>query len=105
MAQRPDLAIEAIASRASVVTENLPHEPVGDPRYDATHVGCRSVALAEEANFPLPACLRNRDGVSPLGHIDSDECFLQSATALPPVMRIGSVRPSNPRTRNVGRAT
>lgn len=31
-----------------------------DPRYDATHVGCRSVDLAEEANFSFPACLSNR---------------------------------------------
>lgn len=46
-------------------------EPVGDPPYDAAHVGGRSIDLTEEPNFPLPACLCNREGISQLGHIDA----------------------------------
>ncbi len=33
------------------------------------------IDLTEEPNFPVPACLCNREGISQLGHIDSDKCF------------------------------
>jgi hypothetical protein len=68
MAERSNQAIKAVAGRTCFVTEMHAIKPVGDPRYDATHVGCRSVDLAEKANLSLPACLRNRDGVSQLGY-------------------------------------
>lgn len=60
MAQQSDQMTEAVAGRAGLVAEMHAVEPVGDPRYDATHVGCRSIDLAEETNFSLPACFSNR---------------------------------------------
>jgi hypothetical protein len=48
---------------------------VGDPHYDAAHVGGRSIDLTEEPNLSFPACVRNRDGISQLRHIDSDKRF------------------------------
>lgn len=63
MAERTDQAIKAIASRTGLVTEVDAVKSVGDPHYDAAHVGGRSIDLTEEPNLSFPACVRNRDGI------------------------------------------
>jgi hypothetical protein len=82
VAERPDQTIKAIARRAGLVTEVDAVKPAGDPHYNAAHVDGRSIDFTEEANLSLPACLRNRNGISQLGDIDSDKCF--------PIIRHGS---------------
>lgn len=73
--QRADQPIEAIASRAGLVAEMHAIEPAGDPLNNAAHARIRRVDLAKEANFSLPAGIRNRDGVLRLCDIDSDKRF------------------------------
>ncbi|ESX11681.1 hypothetical protein X767_31415 [Mesorhizobium sp. LSJC264A00] len=58
-----------------LVAEMNAIEPVGDPLDNSAHALIRGVDLADEANFSLPAGIRNRDGVPKLCDIDSDKCF------------------------------
>lgn len=62
-AERTDQSIETLAGRAGPVTEIQPVELDGDPLDNSAHALIRRVDLAEEANFSLPASVRNRDGV------------------------------------------
>jgi hypothetical protein len=64
-----------IASRAGLVAETDTIEPASDPLDRAAHARVRCVDLAEEANFSIPAGIRNRDSVPQLRDIDSDKCF------------------------------
>ncbi|MCP1845944.1 hypothetical protein ACVIHI_008593 [Bradyrhizobium sp. USDA 4524] len=75
MAERPDQAIKAIASRTGLVTEMHTTKPAGDPFNDPAHADRRRVDLTEEANLSFPACFRDRDGVFQLCDVDSDKCF------------------------------
>ncbi|MGY3572925.1 hypothetical protein ACVMB1_000129 [Bradyrhizobium sp. USDA 4504] len=104
MAERPDQAIKAIASRTGRLTAGAP------PNRLAIRSTTQRMPVAHASTSPkneplLLACLRVRDGVFQLPDVVPTNASLSSATARPPVMRIGSVRPSNTRTRSVGRAT
>ena len=74
--EQTDQPIETVAGRPCLVAEIDPIELGGDPLNNAAHARIRCVDLAEEANLPLPAGVRNRNGVPQLRDIDSDKCFL-----------------------------
>jgi len=74
--EQTDQPIETVSGWPCLVAEIDPIELGGDPLNNAAHARIRCVDLAEEANLPLPAGVRNRNGVPQLCDIDSDKCFL-----------------------------
>jgi len=62
--------------------------------------------IAEKSDFAGPPAFRNRHGVLRLGDIKSHKEFAMLPMVRPPCMRLGSVRPGNPRSYcTKGRAT
>ncbi|MCP1837165.1 hypothetical protein ACVIHI_001461 [Bradyrhizobium sp. USDA 4524] len=69
------------------------NKPAGGPFKGSTHAGCRRIDLTEKAILSSPACFGDRDGIFQIRDVDSDKASQQTATARPPMMRIGSDRP------------
>jgi hypothetical protein len=56
------------------------------------------LAPAEKPDLPCPAAFGDRDRMLDLGNIERHKSFAILAHGPPSVMRLGSVRPSNPRS-------
>src|SRR5262249_23692437 len=104
MAQRRDQPVQAVASRTSLVAEVHSLVPGRNPLDQSTHASPRCIALGAIANLPYsPSAIATELRV--LATSSPTNTSVECTMARPPALRIGSDRPSHPRSRSVGRAT
>jgi hypothetical protein len=98
VSQRPHLAIKPVSRRPGLKADM---QLIVAARQSLDRLLDRQGAvldIAEKPHFSLPPSFRYRHGVLLLGDIEATKTSLCFSMVRPPCMRLGSVRPSNPRS-------
>src|ERR1700691_1674778 len=97
MPESRHLAIQSVSGRTGFVADvQLPVtiRQLADRLLNSRR---RAIELANIPNLPVAPAIGNRQCMLLLGCVQPDECFAIFFMVRPPCMRLGSVRPSNPR--------